>query len=245
MRGEGVRVRVRCDDGSDAHVDGAAHRIGRHMGDVDEHAEPVHLPDHGDAELAEAAVTGHVGRRVGPLCGVHVRQCHVPDPGVRQFAEHGEGTLDAVAPLGADQACRSPASSDRNDLVGRHREGEPGGVPLRDEPHQPDLVSRCPQRSRRRGRDVDRPELCPDASGSQAGDVGVELGERTGGIGCCEIAACRGADRPRQVVVAVDDGQLVVEATSPCRVIPPGRHSPGSQVSSVTPRPSAMRFTYA
>ena len=59
-------------------------------------------------------------------------------------------------------------------------------------------------------RDVDRPELCPDATFEQSRDIGMEPVEVTARIGPSEIAIDLGSDPPGQIVVPVDDGQRLV-----------------------------------
>ena len=60
------------------------------MGQVDKHAEALHLRHHVAPEGGQAAAAGLVGRRVGPADVVVVRQRHVPDAQGVQGAEHAE-----------------------------------------------------------------------------------------------------------------------------------------------------------
>ena len=57
--------------------DGLAHGFGRDMAEVDQHTDPVHLPDDGPAEGGEAAMLWVVGGAVGKVVVQAVRERHV------------------------------------------------------------------------------------------------------------------------------------------------------------------------
>ena len=62
------------------------------------------------------------------------------------------------------------------------------------------------------GRNVDRPELRAHAALTQAGHVGHQLRHRLADVGLAEIAAgIEPAQRPRVIVVPVDERCLLVE----------------------------------
>ncbi len=71
-----------------------AHRVGRDVRDVDDHADTVHLADNFFAEVREASVSGVVRRRVCPVDRVGMGESHVADAKCAQRAERGERVLD-------------------------------------------------------------------------------------------------------------------------------------------------------
>ncbi len=78
MIGERASRRVAEDHRRTGHVEHVAHRAGRHVGEVHQHSQPVHLPHHVAAEVGEAAVPGAVGRSVGPVESDVVSEGQVP-----------------------------------------------------------------------------------------------------------------------------------------------------------------------
>jgi hypothetical protein len=89
---------------------------GRHVAEVDEHAEPVHFLHHLDTERAEAAVLGLVGRGVGPFGGLVVGQRHVANAEIVELAKRGhraadlppalDPSIEAIRPAGGSGRCR-------------------------------------------------------------------------------------------------------------------------------------------
>ena len=73
------------------------------VGNVDHHAQLVHLGHHLLAERSQAIVRGLVTRGVGPF-GVHsVGQGHVADAQREELIESGQAVVDHVAALDAHQ----------------------------------------------------------------------------------------------------------------------------------------------
>ena len=83
---------------------GIAHRGRRDVGQIDQHAEPVHLADDLTAELGQPAVPRLVGGRVGPVGVLVVGEGQVADPEPVERSQRAEGVVDAVAALGPEQA---------------------------------------------------------------------------------------------------------------------------------------------
>ena len=75
---QGAGGRVGEDDRRFGDVEGVAHGGRRDVGQVHQHAHPVHLAHDFLAELREAAMAGAVERRIGPVERDVVRQRHVP-----------------------------------------------------------------------------------------------------------------------------------------------------------------------
>ena len=179
----------------------------RDVGQVDEHADPLHLPDHRAAEVGQPARLGLVGGRVRPAHVVVVGQRHVPDAERVQRAENAERRTDRVAALRAQQGGDFPGGEDPFHVGGAGRQGQPLRVGPDHPVHQVDLLQ---HRGHRRvpgqgGGHVDRPELGADAAGGQPWQVGLGLRHRLGQAGPDRVTAERVADLPRQVVVPVDE----------------------------------------
>jgi hypothetical protein len=89
-----------------------------------------------------------------------------------------------------------------------------------------DLLERGRDRglSLQRHRHVHRPELPADATGLQAGDVGHDRGLRLRDVQRVEVARwILLAERPRVVIVAVDEERLLVDRAGTREVIRLGR----------------------
>ena len=194
--------------GASAHVERVAHDGRRDVGEVHQHAEPVHLPHHFAAELGEAAVPGAVERGVGPVEGDVVGQGHVPGAELVVGPERAERVLDGVAALHAEQR-RDPAALEAAlDVVGGERQRQPVGIARDHPPGDVELLQLHPGVAAvlHLAGDVDRPELGrrPVPAASRARSVCL-------GVGCAEVVgrhvarvALGAPDLPRQVVVAVD-----------------------------------------
>ena len=83
---------------------------GRDMGEIHQHAQPVHLPHHLAAEFGETVVAGGVQRRVGPVEGHVVGEGHVAGAEIVVGPERAERVLDGVAAFHAQQR-RDPAAA--------------------------------------------------------------------------------------------------------------------------------------
>ena len=209
--------RVREDDGSRRRFQRVAHDFGSDVGQVDEHAEPVHLVHDLAAERRESAVQRRVagGIRPGERLGVGQRQ--VARARTVELPQHRERVGDGVPTLDADER-RDPAGCyDPLDVLRREGDlqvGREGGSQLLDEV---DLLERHGGGSVSDVcyRDVGRPELDVDPPFAQSWDVRVTCrlpGVQTEGrhVECGEPA-----NAPRKIVVSVHDDGVAVD--------PPGR----------------------
>jgi hypothetical protein len=68
MRRDAVGARMREDDGCAGDGEDVAHRVGRHVGDIDHHAQPVHFADQVAAKGGESLIGVHPR-------GLHRRPC--------------------------------------------------------------------------------------------------------------------------------------------------------------------------
>ena len=78
------------DDWSLRHVQGVPHGRRGNVGQVHQHAQAVHLPDHLFPEFRQAVDRHGIGRRIGPWYVAAVGQGHVPDPQLVKHAERAE-----------------------------------------------------------------------------------------------------------------------------------------------------------
>ena len=76
------------------------------MGEVDQHAEAVHLPHYLAAEGREPAVRGPVGSRVGPRRVAPVGQGHVANTDIVDLSQYAE-----------DDSMECPPSAPSNDAT--------------------------------------------------------------------------------------------------------------------------------
>jgi hypothetical protein len=95
-----------------------------HVRDIDEHAKPVHLPDHLPPELREAVVPGRLAGRVRPVGMVEVREGHVTDAQLREHPKDRQAVVDHVATLDADERGNSSLLMGTTDLVGFRAEDD-------------------------------------------------------------------------------------------------------------------------
>ena len=89
------------------------HGRGRHMAQVDQHAEPVHLAHDLLAEPGKPARPRLVGRGVRPRHVVVVGKRHIPDAERVQHAQRAERAVDRVAAFRAEQRGDPPAAAAR------------------------------------------------------------------------------------------------------------------------------------
>jgi hypothetical protein len=175
------------------------------VGEVDQHAEPVHLADDLAAELGEAARRRAVGRGVGPGGVLVVGEGEVAHAQSVQGAQRTEGVVDGVATLGSHQAPDPPAvGQGRVQPVGAGHQDQVVGIPL---DHQVDRVHLLERRGDRLlpgegAGDEHRPELSADSAGPEPRQVGVQLRLRAGDVDGGEVVG-ELAHGPRQVVVTV------------------------------------------
>ena len=113
VRLRGWSVRARAEEweammGARGGGEGVPEGLVGDVGDVDHHAEAVHLADDVVAEGGEAVVVGdggvvEVAGGVGPVVGVGPGEGHVADAEAVVEAEEAEGVLDGVAAFDADE----------------------------------------------------------------------------------------------------------------------------------------------
>jgi len=121
------------DDGSGGDFEGVVEGLIGGVGDVDHHAEAVHLADDIFAEGGETVVVGDfvfgdVALGVGPVVGVEVGDGHVADAEGLVFAEEAEGVFDGVATLYAHEGGDLLVFVGFDDVMGGGGEDEFGRV---------------------------------------------------------------------------------------------------------------------
>jgi hypothetical protein len=185
------------------------------VGEIDQHAEPVHLAHDFPAEVGEAAVTAHVVAGVRPVERDVVRQGHVAHAqvvvgaaarraiprwrGRPRCEERGDRPrFRARSTSAAEKAGSSPLGIARDHLAGDVDLLE---LDLREAP------------AGEVARDVHGPELPADAALLQPGKIRVAARRPPEVVGG-DVPARRRVvpDRPREVVVAVDDRMLGEES---------------------------------
>ena len=197
------------------------HRLGRHVREVDQHAEPVHLAHHLLAEAGETAVLGRVGRRVGPVGVLGMGERHVTRARHVELAQGGERVVDRMPPLHADQRGDAPGLVDAHHVVRRERQLEGVGIALGQPVDVVDLLHHRLDgvRPLDLDRDVDRPELAAEPPLTQARDVGVhgriELRGPRPQVDLVQVVLEPLAVLPREVVVAVDERHLAQQLARP------------------------------
>jgi len=181
------------------------HGVGRRVGQVDKHADPLHLPDDVPAEVGEPAGGRLVGARVGPADVRVVGERQVAHAERLQHPQHAERGVDRVPALGAHQRGDPARRHDPPHVPGVQRDLEVVRIPLGQPVHQVDLLQHGGDggRARQRVRDVHRPELGADPTGPQPRQVGLQLGNAGGQVDPPEVAPEVLAHRPGQVVVPV------------------------------------------
>ena len=95
--------RMRRDHRRLGRLDRIEERLVGHMRDVDHHAEPVHLADDILPERGEAVVGRFVGRGIGPVVVLVVREGHVPDAERGVDAQQPHVVVDHVATFHAHE----------------------------------------------------------------------------------------------------------------------------------------------
>ena len=113
------------DHRSRAHGQGVAHRVRRHVRQIDQHADPVHLPDDLPTELTQSTEAGLVGRRVGPVGVLVVGEGQIAHAEPVEGSQGAERVVDAVTSLGAEQTGdRAAVLSLQLQPLGRGDQGE-------------------------------------------------------------------------------------------------------------------------
>jgi len=213
VAGDGAGGGVRGNDGGGGGFEGVVKSFVGGVGDVDHHAEAVHLVDDVFAEGGEAVVVVDFGvvdvaLRIGPVVGVEVGKGHVADAERVEIAEEAEGVFDSVPAFDAHQGGDPAVVVGVDDSLGGggedevfrvglndvgadgvdHLEGAVGGVIA------VDVV----------GVDEDGEELCAEEA-FHAGEVGLTLAVRIGDI--VTVDGFRG-----DVVVGVDEDGIAGDA---------------------------------
>jgi hypothetical protein len=208
-RRQGARVGMREDHRRLRDGERVVHGVLRHMRQVDQHPEPVHLAHDLHAELRQAAVARGVGRRIRPFVAVEMRERHVTDAEPPVRAQRAERVLDRMAALDAEQRGDAARGIRTLDVVGREREDEARRIALDHPSRDVDLLELNAREAARadlgRARDVHRPELAADAAGAQAREIRVAGRARleiVGGDVARRLALL--ANHVRKIVVAVD-----------------------------------------
>src|SRR5690606_7924237 len=133
--GGGVREDHRRGGG----VQRVPHGGGGDVGEVDQHAEPVHLPHDLAAERGQAARPGLVGRRVGPVHVVVVGERQIAHAEVVQPPQGAQGVGDRVAALRAHQGGDAAVRPGRLHVGGGQRGRQVLGVTVQQLPYAVDL----------------------------------------------------------------------------------------------------------
>lgn len=126
-----------------------------------------------------------------------------------QGAQGAQRVVDGVAALGAHQRGDTALGAGRLHVVGGQGAPQVRGVALQQLGDHVDLFEGGADRrvAREVGPYVNGPELRADAARAQPRNVGVQMAGLVGGdVTGVEVVADLFAQRPRQVVVAVDDG---------------------------------------
>ena len=206
-------IRVGKDDRRAGRGDRLAHHVGRDVAQVEQHAEAIHFADDREAKRGQSVVNRIVGRAVGPIVILEMGQRHIARAKRVKAAQRGEIIADVVATLHPDQRGDASGAVDTADIIGGGGEFEIARVGGDQTLDDVDLLERFADRGIAGDlrRDVDRPELSPDAPGAEAGDVGHQwLGEPIGAAGKTGDAhAIFLAQLPREIIVAIDQRGLL------------------------------------
>jgi hypothetical protein len=196
------------------------HRPVVHVRQVDKHAEAIHLEDDLLAKVRETTVRG-VGGRSRPIQAAPVRERHIPHAEAGEHPQRAERILDGVAAFDPDQAGDLAGGKVALDLGGRVCHRHAASVLAAQAVHEIDLLERVNRRVRpgihRRHRDIGGPELCAYRAAAQSRDVGHQSGLADREIDRVETAPF--ADRVRDVVVAVDEGNRLENANGLSAVV--------------------------
>ena len=186
------------------------------MGEVDHHAQPVHLADHRLAERRQAVVLRIVGGAVGEVVGGGVRQGHVARAQGVVGPQNRHGIGDLVAAFDPDQRGDAARLVQSDNIVGRVGHAQVGRVARGQGLDDVDLLEGHLHRGRAGygDRDEHAPELPADHAGAQSRYVGHDAltGRGPGQVGLhIETAGLAGppaAHLLRKIIVAVDQRRL-------------------------------------
>ena len=212
---QGARARVREDDRRLREVEDLAHHVRRDVRDVDQHAEPVHLAHHLAPERRQPAVRRGVGRRVGPVVVLAVSERHVADAERIVGAQRAEAVLERLAVLHAEERGDLALLPGALDVGGAGGEEEGVRVGVDHPAGELDLLELGARRVRQSRGDEDAPELARDPALAEPRDVGVDGRAALAQVDPGQIARERLAQRPGQVVVAVDQRHFLEEGARP------------------------------
>ena len=140
-----------------------------------------------------------------------MRQRHVARAEAVEHAQRAERAVDRMPAFHADERRDLALLEDALDVIGGQRQLECLGVLAHHAVDDVDLLERRRHGRRIICRDVDRPELTADAARTQAGDVGHDRGLRFGDVELVQIAPGILSERPRVVVVPVDEWHLLLQ----------------------------------
>ena len=103
------------------------HRV-RHMGEVDDHAQPVQLQHHLAAERRQPAMPRRVGGAVDPVQRLVVAERHQPHAGRMPDPQRRQAVLQAGAALHGDEGGDPPLASGPRHIGGAARRQEGLGI---------------------------------------------------------------------------------------------------------------------
>ena len=110
------------------HLDGAPHVAFGGVGEIDEHAEAVHLPHHVPAERRETAVDGRRGLDVAQLVHAKVDELEHALAALVRLLDTLVAPLEEVAAFGGHDRRALTSFSRRLQVGGRLDQGEPAAV---------------------------------------------------------------------------------------------------------------------
>ena len=182
------------------HVEHAAHRLMRRMGEVDDDAEAVELADDRAPEGVEAAVARRVGCRIDPVQAFVVAERHQPHAGRMPDAQRAQRILEPHAAFDRDEGGDLAQGLRPGVVRGPPRRQEHVRMSLLDAADEVDLLERGARRMGRVGRLERGPELGPDHALAQTRNVGVGALMDAGQIVGDDVASRRAvdADHPRR-----------------------------------------------
>ena len=166
--------------GASLTLDRVGHGVRRDVAQVDQDAEPVHLPDHLLAEPRQPAVLGFVGGRVRPARVVVVGERHVAGARSGQHPQGPQRSADRLAALDPDHRCDLRPSAATRRRRPRCGPAQRVGVAV-DQRVSASICSSVAVTAVSPGRSdghVDRPELPTQPAGADPGQVGHQLGAR-------------------------------------------------------------------
>ena len=160
-----------------------------------------------------------VGSGVGPVGRLVVRQGHVADAASMELAERGHRPADLVAALDAQHRPDPPLAMDADHVVGALGELEVLGIGVNETVRRVDLLycGADGHVAEDRAADIDRPELAADAASAHPFHVGHQrrLSLVRAGLQPLHAQLEILSERPRQVVVPVDQRRALQDSVDP------------------------------